>query len=108
MKPKKIAWKDAAIAASGWTEQEIAQAQAKAVEDAYEKFIAAGKHSLYLQDMNNSYQNKKGSVFKTYEVATLQDFLEAFDDSDEPFTRYINRMGKYWYGSPQVTLFLPV
>ena len=104
---ERIRWKDAEIKASGWTDQQVAQAQETAMRKAYDKFVAAGKDTLYLQDMDESYSNGNGSVFRSYKVTSYSSFVEAFSDSGEPFTRYINRMGKYWYGQSFVWLFLP-
>ena len=104
---ERIKWKDAEIKASGWSEAEVMQAQEAALKKAYDRFVAAGKDELYLQDMDESYSNGNGSVFRSYAVHSFADFLLAFSDSGEPFTRYINRMGKYWYGSSFVWLFRP-
>lgn len=107
--PTIIDWKPDAIAASGWTAEQVAEAQANAIEDAYERFISvkgAGS-SLYLQDMVNSYTDGNGSLFKQYSVNSFDDFRSAFSDSGESITRYINRMGKYWYGNGRLSLNLP-
>lgn len=117
MKAEMILWKDAEIYASGWSEQEIAEAKVNAVAEAASKFLAvkgAGK-TIQLQDMVNSYsydyrdnpKGFKGSVFKVYQINTVEDFINAFEDSKEGFTRYINRSGKYWYGAPRVILIRP-
>lgn len=105
-KQTKIRWKDAEIKASGWTESEVAHAQEEALKKAYEKFVSSGKHSLYLQDMDASYVRGNGSIFRNYKINSLDEFLEALSDSGEPFSRYINRMGKYWYDSNFVWLYL--
>lgn len=106
--PEEIFWKPDQIAASGWTDEQVAQAQEAAMQDAFDKFIevkGAGS-TILLQDMVNSYKDGNGSVFKDYKITTYDDFVNAFEDSGEPFTRYINRMGKYWYGAGRVELSL--
>lgn len=104
-----IDWKADAIADSGWTAEQVAQAQTNAIEEVFDTFISvkgAGS-SIQLQDMVNSYTDGNGSLFKSYTINTFDDFRSAFADSGESITRYINRMGKYWYGHSRIQLTLP-